>query len=229
MEPVAIIGSIHLTPMAFELFVQEQGKQLVSDVNYILTNRKIEDQRLRTIEEFSRTRPSLAAASEFFKKASPAKVLRDTPAGYLHAASDELVIQYDPKSRSLFYLYVLDLRNPDDMNEVPSFKVLQTVARYKDIDSVDYVAFSSSATNFLTDPIWRTFTLEKGKWKATAGDSLDPATKGTLDRLSRAYYFDAIHKSYDKTEPALGTAAPWAYPHHYFPPVLLKHITVPSS
>ncbi len=227
MEPTGIFAAISLSPPAFERFCNDHGKALVQDINYILANREIDRQYQEVLAEARSQSATLTSFLNFQRShPSPDSRYRRTLENYLHPGSDELIVQYDPADQTMFYFYILDRRNPDEIENVPSFKVLREIVKYKDGDSTDYVALSSSATNFITDPIWRSFTIQKAEWSRQPDDaSIPQQVISQLDSLSQKYYFDAIERDLGLASAGAEEEAPWTYPKDHLHPCLLRHVT----
>ena len=168
MEPTAIVGTVHLTPAAFECFKRDHGAALISDVHFILANHALQD---------------VADAQ-----------LVVGPDGYVHDADNRLVVDYDASAMRLFYFYMLKLRHPDDMAQVPSFKVLQRIASYKDLDEVDHVVFSPSAPNFLSDGVWQAYQLTVNRWEAIEEEQVPQAVLAQQNELINRHFFDPIER-----------------------------------
>lgn len=226
MDPTGIFAAIQLSPPAYERFCQDHGEALVRDVNYILANRAIErrheeetvaaGKRFKTVAEFSafsKSRPTLDS------------LYRLTPEMYLHPGSDELVIRYVRERQLLFYFYLLDRRNPDEMERVPSFQALQAVAHYKDIDGTDYAVLSGSATNFRAESVWRSYAVSRTGWQPQSNDTPIPdAVEADLQALAQAWYFDPVDVRLGFADPA-ESEVPWTYPTDYLDPSLLRYVT----
>ncbi|MEA9822346.1 hypothetical protein VDF98_03765 [Xanthomonas campestris pv. raphani] len=227
MDPTGIFAAISLSPLAFERFCDDHGKALVQDINYILANRAIDREYQEALAEARSQSATLTSFLNFQKShPSPDSRYRRTLENYLHPGSDELIIQYDLASQTMFYFYILDRRNPDEIEDVPSFRVLREVVKYKDEDGTDYVALSSSATNFNTDPIWRSFTIQKTGWsRQPDGTPIPQHVITQLDGLSQKYYFDAIDRDLGLASAGTEEEAPWIYPKDHLHPCLLRHVT----
>ncbi len=168
MEPTAIAGTVHLTPAAFERFKRDHGAALISDVHFILANYALQGD-------------------------ANAQPVAD-PDGYMHDAGNRLVVDYDASAMRLFYFYMLNLRHPDDMAQVPSFKVLQRIASYKDVDEVDHVVFSPSAPNFLSDGVWQAYQLTVNRWEAIDEEQVPQAVLAQQNDLINRHFFDPIER-----------------------------------
>ena len=114
--------------------------------------------------------------------------------GYVHDAGNRLVLDYDASAMRLFYFYMLTLRHPDDMAQLPSFGVLQRIADYKDLDEVDHVVFSPSAPNFLSDGVWRAYRLTMNCWETVEEEHVPKAVLAQQNELINRHFFDPIER-----------------------------------
>ena len=147
-----------------------------------------------------------------------------SPHGYYHHPGNKLVVQYEAATATLFYLYILELRNPEAMEQVPSLQTFRQIAGYKDIDSADLLVFSSSMPNLLSDPIWRAYVIRPGQWQVMDPAAVPKSALQALWRLAHTYYFD-IGERYFNDEPEDS----WRYPDNFFGRPWLERIKRPAT
>ena len=189
MNPVGIFGAIKLSQTAFDLFCAQQGRALVADVKYIAANGHAAGLHMQRLEAFGKSNPTQMQASEFFAKhAEPDYVL--TPEGYFHEAGNQLMVQYEASTQTLFYMYVLNFERPQEMAEAPSFRIFQKIAQYKGINSTDYVVFSSDMPNFLRSSLWRVYAVTSSGFVQQENTVALPIKK-ELWRLTEKFYYGA--------------------------------------
>ena len=189
MEPVGIFASVRLTPNALDHFISDHGEALVDDVKYIFANNRTDFLDIEAVIAFGKTNPTHKQTQEFFAKLHAPKADILTPNGYFHNGGNQMLFRYEDKTQTLFCLYVLELRHPDHMEEVPSYNVLKKIVAYKDIDCDDYAVFSSSMPNLPTRDVWRAYLIQPGSWTRADESALPDSVIPELWRLSKKYYF----------------------------------------
>lgn len=102
---------------------------------------------------------------------------------------DVFIMQYNEETQSLYFIYWLELRNPNDMENTKGFQIFKNIANYKDIDTVDYAAFSSSAPNFITDPIWVTYKIMVGNLEKFDLNEIPEENMNDLEQVLMDYIF----------------------------------------
>lgn len=175
MEPVAILGAIQLSEGAYFRFCSDHGPALVEDLRYIKANADAERAYTSAIAELRQRfgEPSMSQIRTFMASHRRTQVL--TPLGHFHHPRDRLIVRYLQGS-TLFYFYVLELRKPDDMAVVPSFKALQNIAFYKDSKQADHVLFASATPDVPHMQIWRRFRVVPGLWEEMRDDAQVPTS-----------------------------------------------------
>lgn len=111
-----------------------------------------------------------------------------------------LVLQYDEDSESIVFIYWLELRDPDSMKQMSGFETFKRIATYKDIETLDLIAFSSSAPNFLTDPIWLAYQVGVNEVSKIFPDELSEKSMSELDDIIRKYIFDTARENSDSID-----------------------------
>lgn len=181
MEAVSILGAVRLSEDAYLRFCSDHGHALIEDIKCSMANADAERSHALEIAEFLKRigEPSMSQLREFI--ASHRKVEFLAPCGYFHHPRNRLIVRYLKDSATLFYFYILELRSPEDMAQVPSFKTLQRIARYKDLTDVDHVVFVSGTPDVVHARIWRAFRVTAGHWGEVPNDT--PAPAATLETL----------------------------------------------
>lgn len=196
MEPVGIYSSVTISKDKLKKFYADKGDALIDDVRCILGKK-----------------PGLQDRFGGFNPAT----------GYYHNPHNKLVIRYDAAAETLFYFYQLEVRDPDTMAIVPSFKIFTDIASYRDEATVDYVAFSPSAPNFLHDTPWRAYAFEQGGLKAIAVGDLPRDRQRAIDALSWRYYWGPIATMFKRMDRGEDTSYfDNFFPHYCFDAPLLS-------
>jgi hypothetical protein len=197
VEPVGIYSSVTISKSDLARFYADRGAALIDDVRCILG-----------------------------KKADlqphPYGGLIDPETGHHHDPHNKLVIRYDEATQTLLYFYQLELRDPDSMAEMPSFKAFAEIVAYRNGASTDYVAFSPSAPNFLTDELWRAYAFTQDGLKEIDPGDLPRDRQRAIDVWSWQYYWgpiEAMFKRMDRGEDV--SYFDDFFPHHCFDPPLL--------
>ncbi|KER69007.1 hypothetical protein ACN8ZM_36795 [Burkholderia aenigmatica] len=175
MEPVGIYASVAISNEQLTRFYEDWGDALIDDVRCIFGKK-----------------PGLQRDSS--------GGFIDPATGHYHNPGNKLVIRYDEATETLFYYYQLELRDPDSMAAVPSFRAFTRIAGYRDRAGADYVAFSPSAPNFLIDSLWRAYQFTRDGLSAIAIDALPPDRQRELDVLSWRYYWGPIEAMFERMD-----------------------------
>lgn len=157
LETVGVFSEIEISDVKYQEFFKKYGSALVADVAYSLKNRELD-----------------MKGEKFCLQGE-----------YYHDPRNQLVIRYERDSKVLFYLYFLELRTLFTMQIVPSFLTLKNIVEFMTEGQVGYAAFSSSAPNFLTNPVLAGYKFEKGSCIQINHDQIDETT---LERLSKKSY-----------------------------------------
>lgn len=200
LEPVGIYATIKISKRQVDKFFVENSDALIDDVRYILG------------QKGSRDKYGLYVNPETH---------------YHHHPRNQLVIQYEETSEILFYFYMLELRNAEAMGEVPSFKAFTAIAAYKDGDRDDYIAFSSSAPNFLTDPLWRALEVGRGVLVGIEANRVPADRMKEIDALSWRYYWGPIEAMFQRMDRGEDISYfDRFFPDHCFYPTLLERLGI---
>jgi hypothetical protein len=190
MNPFGIFGAIKISRTAFNSFCAHHGRALVEDAKYIAANGHAYGAHMGQLQELAVRNATQKQMQEFFAKYPEPNYVR-TPEGYLHDAGDQLMVQYEEQTQTLFYLFVLNQGgDPAEMAEVPSFKVLQRITAFKDTASVDVVVFSSDMPNFMSSSIMRVYSVTQQAFKQVDEPLMQPMRK-ELNRLTEKFYYGA--------------------------------------
>lgn len=132
-------------------------------------------------------------------KKSAERFLKDNAALFAEemikiADGDLLIIQYIEKTQTLFFIYWLELRNVESMINKPEFKIFREIINFKDICDIDYIVFSSSAPNFMSDPIWLAYRVEKKKLTEIDGNAIPEKKQLYMNELVNKFIFDFAAK-----------------------------------
>ncbi|MBN2715962.1 MAG: hypothetical protein JXX14_08900 [Deltaproteobacteria bacterium] len=111
-----------------------------------------------------------------------------------------LVLQYEEETESMIFVYWLELRNPESMMQMPGFEAFKQIATYKDIEASDLIVFSSSAPNFLTDPIWKAFQISVNEVTPVIPNNLSRKLISELDDILAKYIFETAKEKNDSID-----------------------------
>jgi hypothetical protein len=199
LEPVGIYAAVKLSKRQVEKFFAENGNALIDDVTYILGQK--------------------GSRGRFGHYVNP-------ETRYHHHPRNQLVIQYEETAEILLYFYMLELRNAEDMGEVPSFKAFTAIAAYKDSDRDDYIAFSSSAPNFRDSPLWRALKVERSTLVDIEANRVPADRLKEIDALSWRYYWGPIEAMYLRRDREDVSYFDRFFPDHCFHPTLLERLGI---
>ncbi|WP_333976030.1 hypothetical protein [Burkholderia cepacia] len=188
MEPVGIYASVSIGRTQLSRFYADWGDALIDDVRCILG-----------------IKPGLQPDSQ--------GGFVDPATGWYHHPGNKLVIRYDADTATLFYFYQLELRDPDSMAGVPSFQAFTRIAGYRDEADADYVAFSPSAPNFLSDRLWRVYQFTHDGLGTIEIDAFPGDRQREMDRLSWQYYWGPIEAMFQRADRREDVS----YFNHFFP------------
>ncbi|MFG5777646.1 hypothetical protein ACFIQF_11285 [Comamonas sp. J-3] len=197
-DPMGVYARIHMSPDAASAFYQASGKELLADYRCIMLAReraiKSQTKLIELRDRYAGKTPPPSAFEAMF--GAPSERLPCSE-------GDWMTIRYDRASQALFYMHIFNHSAPSTLAASQSFHTfLGQVAKYKTGKSKDYVLLSSSATNLMTSPLLRIWTVLPAKVQQLEDSAIDPAIKAemkALDALSKKYYFDVFDKntSYD--------------------------------
>ncbi|NHV26240.1 hypothetical protein [Burkholderia sp. D-99] len=188
MEPVGIYASVSIDKTRLNQFYADWGDALIDDVRCILGRK-----------------PGLQPDGY--------GGYTDPATGWYHNPGNKLVVRYDEATQTLFYFYQLELRDPDRMAGIPSFQAFTRIAGYRDAAGADYVAFSPSAPNFLSDGFWRVYRFTHDGLSTIETDALPGDRQREMDRLSWQYYWGPIEAMFERSDRREDVS----YFNHFFP------------
>ncbi|WP_423381927.1 hypothetical protein [Burkholderia sp. LMG 32019] len=188
MEPVGIYASVSIGKTRLNQFYADWGDALVDDVRCILGRK-----------------PGLQADGY--------GGYTDPATGWYHNPGNKLVVRYDEATQTLFYFYQLELRDPESMAGIPSFQAFTRIAGYRDAAGADYVAFSPSAPNFLSDGFWRVYRFTHDGLSTIETDALPGDRQHEMDRLAWQYYWGPIEAMFERADRREDVS----YFNHFFP------------
>lgn len=175
MEPVGIYASVKISKQRLDNYYRDWGDALIDDVRCILGKK-----------------PGLQQESH--------GGFVDPSTDYYHNPLNKLVIRYDAATETLFYLYQLEVRDPETMEGFPSFVAFTKIAGYRDRGGVDYIAFSPSAPNFMYDTLWRVYQFTADGLSEIEVDAFPEDRQREIDELSKRYYWGPISEMFDKAD-----------------------------
>jgi hypothetical protein len=117
---------------------------------------------------------------------------------FLCDARDLIMVNYDNETSSLFYLHIFNREWAHSLKTSISLQTfLDNIVDYKDIDSEDYICFSSSPTNFSTDPLCCFWKLTKGNIEQIMESDITSIPKKIITDINNAannYYFNILER-----------------------------------
>lgn len=188
MEPTGIYSSVTITKPQIERFYADRGNDLVDDVRCIFGKK-----------------PGLKEEEHIG--------FYDPETKYFHDVRNKLVVRYDESTEKLFYFYQLELRDPESMTQVPSFRAFIDIAKYHKETGESYIAFSSSAPNFMKDELWRVYGFTHNELKEIRVDEFPKERQRALDRLAWQYYWGPIEAMFQRSDRGEDVS----YFNHFFP------------
>ena len=203
MEPVGIYSTVSISRSQLDQFYADSGNLLIDDVRCIMGKKE-------------GLRPEYRG-------------FHDPATGYYHSEQNKLVVRYDEATETLFYLYQLELRDPESMAEALSFKVFTDISKYRHALGPDFIVFSPSSPNFLIDEPWRVYEFASDGIKEIPVTDIPKARMRQMDALSWQYYWGPIEAMFQRSD--LGEDV--SYFNHFFPqncidPQLLSLLGIPS-
>jgi hypothetical protein len=111
-----------------------------------------------------------------------------------------LILQYEKEIESMVFIYWLELRDPDSMKQMPGLQAFKRIANYKDIETSDLMVFSSSAPNFLTDPIWLAYKIGVNEVSRILPKNLSEKSMSELNEILGKYIFDTARENNDSID-----------------------------
>ena len=156
-EITGVIAKIKMTEQAKSKMYQEIGKELLTD--YLFIQKAFKNQRayyteMDKIAEIQGGDNPMSMND--YMEATNQLNKKHLAAGTSSYAEDLLFIRYDQETQSLFYFHMFRWNTTENLKTSISLQTfLKNIAKYKDIDSKDFLFFSDCATDLLNSQSYK--------------------------------------------------------------------------
>lgn len=116
--------------------------------------------------------------------------------------SDMLLVQYFPATETLGFIFWTELRSQAELLATSCFKALQNIVSVKDKPEPDYIAFSTSAPNFATDPLWHAMRVLPGQLEDIEPEHVPQSALDDMATLMDQLIFQPALQHQDKLDMA---------------------------
>ena len=198
-EITGVIAKIKMTEQAKSKMYQEIGKELLTD--YLFIQKAFKNQRAYYTEmdkiaeirggDNPMSMNDYMEATNLLNK----KYLSEGTSSY---AEDLLFIRYDQETQSLFYFHMFRWNATENLETSISLQTfLKNIAKYKDIDSKDFLFFSDCATDLLNSQFYKIWSVHQNRiddLQLNAWDKNWDNSLTEINQLAKKYYFDIVDK-----------------------------------
>jgi hypothetical protein len=201
MSDVAgVLGIIKISKSAKLAFYKAHGKDLLSDY---ICQKKVRELVVKHELEVKQKQLSDAPLS-WLEFMNAEHLHREAIQQFSCDAGDFMMINYDDETSSLFYLHFFNREWAYCLETSISLQtLLNAIVEYKDIDSEDYICFSSSPANFLTDPLYCFWKIIKGNLQQIMESDIGVIPEKIVSNINDAannYYFNILDRNMQAVE-----------------------------